>query len=258
MREPISLLLVDDQKLLREGIRALLDREGDLTVAGEAGDGEEAVELYAALRPDVVLMDVQMPGVDGVKAIERIHEMDPEAKVVLLSVFDDEEYVIGGLRAGALGYLLKTMSGEELAAAVRTVHEGGAVFEPKVARKMVTAFGSQLSCGEAKPVVRSRGGEQEESRPAGGDGGREQVESGPVEGGEGGDDEANARLPEPLSRRELEVLGLIAEGLSNRRIANRLNLAEGTVKNYVSALMGKLNARDRAQAVLRARELDLV
>ncbi len=257
MTEPVSLLLVDDQKLLREGFRALLEREEDLTVAGEAGDGQEAVELYAELGPDVVLMDVQMPKVDGVTAIQRIHEGDPEAKVIILTTFDNDEYVIDGVRAGALGYVLKTMSGEELAAVIRIVHQGGAFLEPGAARKVIDAFGSQETGAEARPVTRPVERGRPESRPAETAGVHEQARSKPAEGA-GEDGEANSRLPEPLSRREREVLGLISEGLSNRNIANRLNLAEGTIKNYVSSLIGKLNARDRTQAAMMSKELGLI
>lgn len=215
MPETISLLLVDDQQLLREGIRLLLDMEADLTVVGEASNGLEAVDLYDELEPDVVLMDVQMPGVNGVDAIRRIHVKDPQAKVIILTSFDDDEYVIEGTRAGALGYLLKTMSGNELASAVRTVHMGGALLEPSIARKIMSAFSSSHICSDSK-------------------------------------------LIDPLSSREREVLRLIADGLSNRKIASRLNLAEGTIKNYVSSLMGKLNVEDRTQAALRSKELGLV
>ena len=257
MHEPISLLLVDDQKLLREGIRILLDREDDLTIVGEAGDGEEAVDLYVELRPDVVLMDVQMPNVDGVAAIQRIHGSDPQAKVIILTTFDNDEYVYEGMRAGAMGYLLKTMSSDELASAVRTVHLGGALLEPTVARKVFSAIDSSQPLGRsiprARPGGRERAGTLAGELPAG----REKAKSGPVEG-PGGREEANARLPEPLSRREREVLGLIAEGMSNRNIANRLNLAEGTIKNYVSSLIGKLNARDRTQAAMMSKELGLI
>ena len=251
MLELISLLLVDDQKLVREGVRALLEREGGFRIAGEAGDGQEAVDLYEALRPDVVLMDMQMPGMDGVAAIGIICGMDPEARVIILTTFDDDEYVFDGIGAGAVGYLLKTMSGDELAAAVRTVHGGGALLEPMVARKVVAAFGSRQAGAAAGPVIGPV------LAPVTGPGGGEQAASRPAEGASG-DDRANSGLPEPLSPRELEVLGLIAEGLSNRMIANRLSLAEGTIKNYVSSLIGKLNAQDRTQAALMSKDLGLI
>lgn len=272
MPEPISLLLVDDQKLLREGFHVLLDREEDLTVVGEAGDGEEAVDLYAALRPDVVLMDVQMPKMGGLAAIREIHGRDPQAKVIILTTFDDDEYVFEGMRAGALGYLLKSQSSHELAAAVRTAHMGGAPLEPMVARKVISALGPPDGYGGAEAAEAT--GAEEETAPEsdegerGGRGGEEadlaellnnkQEADSRLAEGLRRQEQANAGLAEPLSRREREVLLLIGEGLSNRKIANRLNLAEGTVKNYVSSLIGKLNVQDRTQAALLSRELGLL
>lgn len=218
MAETIRILLVDDQRLMREGLRVLLELEEGLEVVGEAGDGKEALEAYAALRPDVVLMDVRMPGMDGVEATRRLRERWPDARIIILTTFDDDAYVFEGLRAGALGYLLKDVSGDDLAKAIRTVAAGGALLAPSVARKVVAEF-SRL----APP-----------SRP-------------PDEG-----------LPEPLSEREKEVLRLLAQGLSNREIAERLVLAEGTVKNHVTTILQKLGVRDRTQAALRARQLGLL
>ena len=137
---PIRLLLVDDQRLLREGMRILLELEPDLDVVGEAANGVEALARYAELRPDVVLMDVKMPEMDGVAATRQLLIDHPEAKVVILTTFDDDEYVFEGIRAGALGYLLKALSGEELADAIRTVAAGGALIEPSVARKVMAEF----------------------------------------------------------------------------------------------------------------------
>ena len=270
MPEPISLLLVDDQKLLREGFRFLLDREKDLTIVGEAGDGQEAIDMYEALRPDVVLMDVQMPKMGGVAAIRGIHGRDPQAKVIILTTFDNDEYVFEGMRAGALGYLLKTMSSDELASAVRTVHLGGAPLEPMVARKVISALGppdsyagpepAEASSREAAapdPVELESGPEEEETELAELLSKKEEADSKLAERLRR-QEQANAGLAEPLSRREREVLLLIGEGLSNRKIANRLNLAEGTVKNYVSSLIAKLNVQDRTQAALLSRELGLL
>ena len=215
---PIRVLLVDDQRLMREGLRILLELEPDLEVVGEAGDGQAALDAYAALRPDVVLMDVRMPGMDGVEATRRLRERWPEARVIILTTFDDDEYVFEGLRAGALGYLLKDVSGQELAEAVRTVAASGALIEPSVARKVLAEF------ARLAPPAR------------------------PIEAG----------LPTPLSEREREVLRLLALGLTNREIAARLYLAEGTVKNYVTSILQKLGVRDRTQAALRAREMGLL
>lgn len=215
---PIRILLVDDQRILREGLRTLLGLESDLEIVGEAEDGFAALEQYAALQPDVVLMDIRMPRLDGVEATRRLRERRPAARVIILTTFDDDAYVFDGLRAGALGYLLKDVSGRELADAIRTVAGGGALIEPSVARKVLAEF-ARLA---------------EPARPA-------------VE-----------QLPDPLSERETEILRLVASGANNRQIAGRLSLAEGTVKNYVSTILDKLGVQDRTQAALRARELGLL
>ena len=215
---PIRLLLVDDQRLLREGMRILLELEPDLDVVGEAVNGVEALTRYAELRPDVVLMDVKMPEMDGVAATRQLLISHPQAKVIILTTFDDDEYVFEGIRAGALGYLLKALSGAELADAIRTVAAGGALIEPSVARKVMAEFART-------------------SHPS---------------------PQTAEKLIEPLSEREIDVLRLLAHGLSNREIAGQLFLAEGTVKNYVSSAMQKLSVRDRTQAALRAKELGLL
>jgi DNA-binding NarL/FixJ family response regulator len=218
MPPKIRLLLVDDQRLMRDGLRTLLDLEPDLAVVGEAEDGQSCLAAYDQLNPDVVLMDIRMPVMDGVEAIRRLREADPDARVIILTTFDDDAYVFDGLRAGALGYLLKDVSGNELAEAIRTVAAGGALIDPSVTRKVVAEF-ARL----AHPVSPPRGGAQE-----------------------------------TLSDRELDVLRLLAEGRTNREIAAGLHLAEGTVKNYVSNILGKIDARDRTQAALRAHELGLI
>jgi DNA-binding NarL/FixJ family response regulator len=218
MADEVRLLLVDDQRLMREGLRTLLEMEPGLTVAGEAGNGQEALDAYARLLPDVVLMDVRMPVLDGVEATRRLRQRWPAARVIILTTFDDDEYVFDGLRAGALGYLLKDVSIHELSDAIHTVMAGGVLIEPSVARKVVAEFARM-----AVPAPADR-----------------------------------QSLDEPLSERELEILRLLAQGLTNREIAQRLYLAEGTVKNYVTNILGKIGARDRTQAALRARELRLL
>jgi DNA-binding NarL/FixJ family response regulator len=215
---PIRILIVDDQRLMREGLRILLEMEPDLEVVGEAGDGQAAVEWFAALGPDVVLMDVRMPVMDGVEATRRLRERWPAARVIILTTFDDDEFLFEGLRAGALGYLLKDVSGQDLAKAVRTVVSGGALIDPSVTRKVMAEFARR------SPTA----------APAG------------------------AGLREPLSGREQDILLLLAQGMSNGEIADRLSLAQGTVKNYVTAILQKLGTRDRTQAALRARELGLL
>lgn len=214
---PIRILIVDDQRLMREGLATLLELEDDLEIAGEAEDGQAALDQYEGLRPDVVLMDIRMPRMDGVEATRRLRQRWTDARVIILTTFDDDAYVFDGLRAGALGYLLKDVSGQELAEAVRKVAAGGALIEPSVARKVLAEF-TRLA---------------EPARPA------------------------IDHLPEPLSERELEILRLVAAGASNRQIAGQLFLAEGTVKNYISTILAKLGVEDRTQAALRGRELGL-
>jgi DNA-binding NarL/FixJ family response regulator len=218
MAAKIRLMLVDDQRLMRDGLRTLLELETDLEVVAEAENGQQALDLYAAEKPDVVLMDIRMPVMDGVEATRQLLERWPKALIIILTTFDDDRYVFEGLRAGALGYLLKDVSGAELAEAIRTVVAGGALIEPSVARKMVAEF------ARLAPSV-STGVED---------------------------------LVEPLSERELEILRLLSQGLTNKEIAARAHLAEGTVKNYVSGILAKIDAHDRAQAVLKAKELGLL
>ncbi|MDP9373181.1 MAG: response regulator transcription factor [Chloroflexota bacterium] len=215
---PIRILLVDDQALFRESLGLLLTAQPDLQVVGEAANGEEAVRQAAALRPAVVLMDLRMPVLDGVAATRRLRAEGPETQVIVLTTFDDDEYVFEALRAGAIGYLLKDVSGERLVEAVRAAARGESSLQPAVAAKVIAEF-ARLT---------------DPARP------RRQP------------------LPEPLSERELEVLRLLATGASNREIADRLFIAEGTVKNHLTSILGKLGVRDRTQAALKARELGLL
>jgi DNA-binding NarL/FixJ family response regulator len=218
MPEPIRLMIVDDQKLMRQGLRTLLELEGGFDIVAEVGDGQAALDAYAELQPDVVLMDIRMPGMDGVEATRRLHEKWSDARVIILTTFNDDAYVFEALRVGALGYLLKDLSGHELANAVHTIANGGVLIDPSVARKVVAEFARLTSF--ARPI--------------------------------------NDGLPNPLTERELDVLKLLAEGMSNREIGNKLSLTEGTVKNYVTNVLQKIGARDRTQAALRGRELGLI
>jgi DNA-binding NarL/FixJ family response regulator len=212
----IRIGLVDDQRLIRDGIRTLLELEAGFEVVGEAEDGSSAIQLYQNVRPDVLLMDVRMPGMDGVEATRQIMERRPEAKIIILTTFDDDAYIFEALRCGALGYLLKDISGRELADAIRTVAGGGALIEPSVARKVLAEF-SRLSPQAVLPTT-------------------------PIE---------------PLSEREKEILQWMTKGLSNKEIAQKINLSEGTVKNYISVIFQKLGVQDRTQAALKARELGM-
>lgn len=208
MSEPITVLLVDDHEMVRRGVRAFLETQPDITVIAEAGSGEEAVRLAAEHAPDVALMDLIMPGMDGVEATRSLTASSPRTSVVMLTSYHDDEHIFPAIRAGALSYVLKAVGPEELADAVRKAAAGEAVLHPRVAAR----------------VVRELHGARR--------------------------DEPNAFRD--LSDRELEVLKLIAEGLSNAEIASRLYVSEKTVKSHVSNILGKLHLADRTQAAVFA------
>lgn len=219
----IRILLCDDQRLFREGLRTLIEAETDFEVVGEAGDGAEAVELCARLTPDLALLDVRMPRMDGVEATRRIRAAGGP-QVVILSTYDDDEFIFEALKAGAAGYLLKDFPAEELIKALRTVHHGGGILiPPPIAAKVV--------------------GELRRGQPAAG------APRGPS---------STESLVEPLTQREEEILRLLARGRANKEIAEQLYLTEGTVKNYISRIYAKLGARDRTQAALWAVEHGLL
>jgi len=217
--EPIRVLLADDQSLVRAGFRVLVDAAPDLQVVGEAAEGEEAVRLAAELTPDVVLMDIRMPGTDGLTATERIIEgMGTEApSIVILTTFDVDEYVYEALRIGAAGFLLKDGEPEELRRAIRVAAAGEALLAPGITRRLITEFASRPDSRRTRP------------------------------------DELDA-----LTDREREVLVLVAQGLSNAEIAERLVLSPLTAKTHVSRILTKLAARDRVQLVMIAYESGLV
>jgi DNA-binding NarL/FixJ family response regulator len=214
---PIRVLLVDDQALFRESLHAFLDLQHDTHVVGEAANGEQALRMAGELKPEVILMDVRMPVMDGVEATRQLHTAQPGCRVIVLTTFDDDEYVFEALRSGAVGYLLKDTSAVKLLEAIRAAARGESFLQPSIAAKVVEEF-ARLARQEAP---------------------RSQA------------------LPEPLSARELEILRLIATGASNREIAARLYLAEGTVKNHVTEILDKLGVADRTQAALKARDLGL-
>ena len=215
----ISLLIVDDQALVRMGFRMLLEAEPGIRVVGEAATGDEALRLARELRPRVVLMDVRMPGLDGIAATRKLLELSPESRVIILTTFDLDEYAFGGLRAGASGFLVKDTRPEELLAAVRAVAEGEAAISGRVTRRMLELFGDRLPS----------------SAPA------------------AADDPLATLTP-----RELEILTGIGEGLSNGELAERFVVAESTVKTHVGRVLQKLQLRDRVQAVILAYERGLV
>lgn len=229
----IRVLLADDQALIRAGFRVLLEAADDIEVVGEAVNGDQAVELAKAKRPDVILMDIRMPGTDGLTATGRIAAADDlnGVKVVILTTFETDEYVYQALRAGASGFLVKDAEPEELIRAVRVVHRGEALLSPSVTRRVIAALARRA------PGV-------------------------PAANAAVGHDPVNRALPASdlarLTEREREVMALVAQGLSNEEIAVRLYLSPLTTKTHVSHIMTKLGARDRAQVVVIAYESGLV
>ena len=214
----IRIHIVDDQTMFRSGMRMLLSSQADFEVAGEAADGEEALHKCATLKPDVVLMDLRMPVLDGSAATRRLKASQPNIRVIVLTTFDEDAAIFDGLRAGAIGYLLKDAPTDKLYEAIRAAARGETVLHPSVAAKVVAQL-TRLS------------------------------EQAPGWAG---------AMAEPLSQRELEILRLLANGATNREIAAQLVLAEGTVKNHVTAILSKLGVTDRTAAAMRAREMGLI
>jgi DNA-binding NarL/FixJ family response regulator len=214
----IRLLIVDDQELVRIGFRLFLETQDELEVVGEARDGAEAIERARELRPDVVLMDIRMPGMDGVEATARLSAaIEPAPRVLVLTTFDLDEYVFGALRAGAAGFLLKDAPRERLLEAIRVVHGGEALLSPSITRRLIEDFAARTDPLEPPPA-----------------------------------------LLEQITPREREVLVLVARGLSNGEIAERLVVTEATVKSHVGSILTKLDLRDRVQAVVYAYEYGIV
>ncbi|MFF4385038.1 response regulator [Kitasatospora sp. NPDC001547] len=215
----IRVVLADDQPLVRAALQMVIADAPDLEVVGEAGDGAEAVELTAALDPDVVVMDIRMPGMDGLEATRKITEGPAKAQIVVLTTFDDDDYIYGALQAGASGFLVKDMALDEILAAVRVVAGGDGLIAPSVTRRLIKEFAGRPSAsGAAKP----------------------------------------RRTITGITDREREVLTLVAQGLSNTELAEHLVISVATAKTYVTRLLAKLNARDRVQLVIIAYEAGLV
>lgn len=208
MNESISVLLVDDHAVVRQGVKTFLETQPDITVVGEAGSGEEAIRLAAQSIPDVILMDLIMPDMDGVETTRRVKQISPRSQIVFLTSYHEDEHIFPALKAGALSYILKDVSAEELASAVRKAAEGEAVLHPRVAARVIKELQGRRE-GTLNPFTE-------------------------------------------LSERELEVLKLIADGMSNAGIASLLVLSEKTVKGHVSNILGKLHLADRTQAAVYA------
>jgi two-component system, NarL family, response regulator LiaR len=210
--DPIRVLLVDDHAIVRKGLRALLAEIDDVAVVGEAADGEEAIQQAAALHPDVILMDIVMPNMDGIAATQQITRRQPEARVLALTSFASDDKLFPAIKAGALGYLLKDSDPEELLHAIRQVHRGEPSLHPRIARKLLHELGRPLP----------------QERPS------------------------HPPTPDPLTEREVEVLRSVAKGWSNQQIADNLSIAEGTVRTHVSHILDKLHLANRVQATLYA------
>jgi DNA-binding NarL/FixJ family response regulator len=213
----ITIVVADDQRLIRDGIRVILDHEPGMRVVGEASDGLEAVGVVARLRPRVVLMDIQMPVLDGLEAARRILQASRVTSVLMLTTFDDDEYIYRALQCGASGFLLKDSPQSQLIEAVRAIAAGGALIDPLTTRRLIGRFASAVRPARAVPSILSE-----------------------------------------LTGRELDVLRLVAEGLSNAEIAERLVVEESTVKTHIGHILTKLNLRDRVQAVVLAYETGFV
>jgi DNA-binding NarL/FixJ family response regulator len=212
MTERIRIVVADDHPVVRDGLRAILATEREFEVVGEAGDGAETIQQVTALRPDILLLDLEMPGMDGVEALRRLHDQMPEARVIVFTAFDTDDRILEAVRAGAQGYLLKGVPRQELFQAIRIVHAGGSLLQPVVASRLLR----QVRQEQTSPVI------------------------------------------EALTARELEVLRLLAQGLQNKEIAARLFITERTVKFHVSAILGKLGAGNRTEAVRAAVQQGLV
>lgn len=216
----IRLILVDDQALFREGLRILLGQNDRLEIIAEAGNGEEALAAAKLHNPDIMMMDLRMPKMNGVEATRLIKTEMPHIRIIVLTTFEDDDEVYEALSAGASGYLLKASPSERVVRAIELTMQGESFIEPSITAKLLNHF-SRLASNQTKR-------------------------------------EAPQPLAEPLSGRELDVLGHLASGRSNKEIAHELSIAEGTVKNHMSNVIGKLGALDRTQAALRARELGLI
>lgn len=212
----IKVLVCDDETLVRQGLIAILEDESGIEIVGEAADGREAIEKTATLLPNIVLMDIRMPGLDGVEATRAISSEHPKTRVIILSTFDLEEYILEGIRAGACGYVLKDTTSSDLVLTIQRVHRGERFIQSAVAGKILFEI--------AKPGTQA----------------------------------PDPSMPNSLTEREIAVISRLARGLSNKEVASELNLSEGTVKNYVSGILAKLQVNNRIQAINAARKQKII
>ncbi len=226
------MLVADDQDIVRQGLQIILNLQSDITVVGEAANGLEAITLARSLHPHVTLMDIKMPRMDGIEATRIITRELPDINVIILTTYDTDDWVFEGIRAGAQGYLLKDAGSEAMIAAIRGVMQGESQLDPTIARKVMNEFRRVSSPANISPV-------------------RPNPSAVPTPS-------ADEPLYEALTDREGEILGEIAKGLSNKEIAGKLFLSEGTVRNYISSIMGKLHANDRTQVLVKAARRGMV
>lgn len=219
MKRSIKVMLVDDQNLVREGIKSLLQLAGHIDIVGEASDGEEALAILPECQPDVVLMDIRMPKLNGIETLKQMKGRGIDTPVIILTTFDDHELVLNGISAGARGFLLKDVSLESLVEAIETVNQGETLLQPAITERVMKGF-SELRADDG----------QSHQEP----------------------------LMEPLTAREIEILRLMAGGYSNKEISRAIFKSEGTIKNHVSNILAKMNVRDRTRAVLKALELGVI
>jgi DNA-binding NarL/FixJ family response regulator len=214
----IKVMIADDQRLMREGLKTILDLEQDLTVVELAENGRDALNKIAEAQPDVLLMDIRMPVMDGVECTGMIKQQYPGVKVLILTTFDDDEFIIEALKNGAVGYILKDLSSEKLVGAIRDVYEGNSIMQPEIAAKLI----SHITGSKKEPLNNNVASELKQTKE--------------------------------LTDREKEVLQLVGKGMSNSEIAKKLYISEGTVKNYISTLYAKLEVNDRSKLTLYALE----
>ena len=222
----IRILIVDDQRLMREGLRTILDLEDDLEVVGLAENGSEALAMIPKAQPDIVLMDIRMPVMDGVEATRRVRAQWPDSRVLILTTFDDDEYIVEALKNGAVGYLLKDLPSEKLVAAIREATVGHPMMQTEIATRLIARLKEQEGYDQTRPAQKA--------------------------------DSKDERLQDDLTVREKEILALIAQGKNNREIAALLFISEGTVKNHVSSIYDKTGISERSKLIMFALENKIV